>query len=47
MTTGVGTETKTYKIQWTFDTTGLSQLQIDALQAATAGITFTWENQNT
>ncbi|CAB4362493.1 MAG: hypothetical protein F2681_12775 [Actinobacteria bacterium] len=47
VTTGVGTETKTYKIQWTFDTTGLSQLQIDALQAATAGITFTWENQNT
>lgn len=45
-TTAAASESKTYQIQWTFDTTGLTQVQVDALQQATAGVTFVWEMQN-
>ena len=39
-------ESKTYQITWTFDTTGLTQTQLDALQGAHAGIDFEWEIQS-
>lgn len=39
--------TKTYKISWVFDTTGLSQAAIDALQGKSASLNFEWELQNT
>lgn len=38
-----GTQSRTYKITWTFDTTGLSQTQVDALQGSHTGIDFQWE----
>jgi len=41
-----GTTVKTYKITWVFDTTGLTQLQIDALQGKASSINFEWELQN-
>jgi hypothetical protein len=46
-TTGlVSGESKTYKIQWTFDTSTLTQPQIDALQGKSTGINFVWELQS-
>lgn len=39
-------ESKVYKGTWTFDTTGLTQNQIDALQGATTSIDLVWELQN-
>jgi hypothetical protein len=39
-------ESKTYKFTWVFDTTGLDQTQIDALQGKAASINFEWELQN-
>jgi hypothetical protein len=45
-TTAVGA-TKTYKIDWVFDTSTLTQTQIDALQGRAASINFEWELQNT
>jgi hypothetical protein len=45
-TTAVGA-TKTYKISWVFDTSSLTQTQIDALQGKAASINFEWELQNT
>jgi len=41
-----GSVTKTYKFSWVFDTTSLTQLQIDALQGHGASINFEWELQN-
>lgn len=38
-----GTQTRTYRITWTFDTTGLSQAQVDQLQGAKTGIDLQWE----
>jgi hypothetical protein len=45
-TTSVGA-TKTYKISWVFDTSSLTQQEIDALQGKAASINFEWELQNT
>ncbi len=39
-------ETRTYKIQWTFDTSTLTQTQIDALQGKSTGLNFVWELQS-
>jgi hypothetical protein len=42
-----GGESRTYRITWTFDTTGLTQTQLDALQGAHTGIDLEWELQST
>jgi hypothetical protein len=42
-----GTHSRTYQITWTFDTTGMTQNQIDQLQGAHTGIDFQWELQST
>jgi len=42
----VGTSSRTIKITWTFDTTGLTPTQINALQGASAGQDFQWELQS-
>jgi len=41
-----GTQSRTYAITWTFDTTGLTQAQVDQLQGAHTGIDFQWELQS-
>lgn len=41
-----GTQTRTYEITWTFDTTGLTQSQLDNLQGAQTGVDFQWELQS-
>jgi hypothetical protein len=41
-----GTQTRTYEITWTFDTTGLSQDELDNLQGAKTGIDLQWELQS-
>ena len=38
-----GTKEKTYRLKWTFDTTGLTQSQIDQFQGAKTGIDMQWE----
>lgn len=38
-----GTHSRTYQLTWKFDTTGLSQAQIDQLQGAKTGIDMQWE----
>jgi hypothetical protein len=38
-----GTKSKTYRLKWTFDTTGLTQSQIDQYQGAKTGIDMQWE----
>jgi hypothetical protein len=43
---GTGNETRTYEITWTFDTTGLSQSALNALQGANTGLDFQWELQS-
>ena len=40
-----GTHSKTYQIRWQFDTSQLSQTQIDQLQGARTGIDLQWEMQ--
>lgn len=40
---GGAPESKTYQFTWTFDTTGLTQSQIDQLQGAKTGIDVQWE----
>jgi hypothetical protein len=40
-------ESRTYKFDWVFDTTGLSQVQINDLQGRSASINIHWELQNT
>lgn len=44
---GAGTQSRTYEITWTFDTTGLTQAAVDQLQGARTGIDFQWELQST
>jgi len=39
-------ENTTYRGTWEFDTDGLTQKQVDALQGATTGIEMVWELQN-
>jgi hypothetical protein len=41
-----GTQTRTYRITWTFDTAGLTQSTLDSLQGAQTGIDFQWELQS-
>jgi hypothetical protein len=41
-----GTQSRTYKITWTFDPTGLTQSQLDGLQGASTGVDFQWELQS-
>lgn len=41
-----GTQTRTYRITYTFDTTGVSQTTLDSLQGAQTGIDFQWELQS-
>lgn len=38
-----GTSSRTYRITWTFDTTGMTQNQIDQLQGDRTGIDMQWE----
>jgi len=45
-TTGTPGESTTYRGTWTFDTTGLTQQQIDALQGAQVSIDLVWELQS-
>ena len=40
-----GTQSRTYQITWQFDTTGMTQQEIDQLQGAKTGIDFQWELQ--
>lgn len=44
-TTGVAGESKTFQVTWTFDTTGLSQAAIDALQGKSVSADVVWELQ--
>ena len=44
-TTGTPGETKSYRVTWVFDTTGLTQTQIDALQGKSASADVVWELQ--
>jgi hypothetical protein len=41
-----GSQSRTYRITWEFDGTGLSQSQLDNLQGAQTGIDFQWELQS-
>ncbi len=45
-TTGTAGETKSYKATWTFDVTGLTQTQIDALQGKSVSVDVVWELQS-
>ena len=45
-TAPAGSTLKTYKISWVFDTSSLTQDQIDALQGKASSINFEWELQN-
>jgi hypothetical protein len=44
-TTGVAGESRTYDVTWTFDTSGLSQTAIDALQGKSVSADVVWELQ--
>jgi hypothetical protein len=46
-TTGTVGETRSYRANWTFDTTGMTQAQVDALQGATVHADIVWEFQST
>lgn len=41
------TASRTYKISWTFDTTGMTQAAIDQLQGSRTGIDIQWELRTT
>jgi hypothetical protein len=41
-----GTSARTYKITWTFDTSGMTQDQLNALQGSHTGLDFQWELQS-
>ncbi|WP_251151936.1 hypothetical protein [Cellulosimicrobium sp. Marseille-Q4280] len=45
-TTGTPGESMTYRGTWTFDTTGLTQQQVDALQGAQVSVDLVWELQS-
>jgi hypothetical protein len=45
MTAGTPGETKVYRGTWSFDTAGLSQQQVDALQGARVSVDLVWELQ--
>ncbi len=46
VTTGTPGETKSYRATWTFDVTGLTETQVDALQGMSASIDVEWEIQS-
>ncbi|GEP35334.1 hypothetical protein NSZ01_31020 [Nocardioides szechwanensis] len=41
-----GTQSRTYQITWTFDTTGLTQTQVDNFQGTHTGLDLQWELQS-
>ena len=41
-----GVSSKTYRMTWRFDTTGLTQQQVDQMQGARTGIDMQWEMQS-
>lgn len=41
-----GTQARTYQVTWTFDTTGLTQAQVDQFQGSHTGIDLQWELQS-
>ena len=41
-----GTQSRTYQVTWKFDTTGMTQSQLDALQGSQTGIDIQWELQS-
>ena len=45
-TTTSGTQTKTYKFTWTFDTTGLTPAAVNALEGKSVRTDIEWELQN-
>jgi hypothetical protein len=45
-TAGTAGEQASYRISWTFDTSGLSQSQIDSLQGTTTSLDTVWELQS-
>jgi hypothetical protein len=45
-TTGTPGETHSYRATWTFDTTGMTQAQVDALQGASVSSDIVWELQS-
>lgn len=45
-TTTSGTTTKSYKFTWTFDTTGLTPAQVNALEGKSVRTDIEWELQN-
>lgn len=44
-TVAPGVSSKTYRMTWKFDTTGMTQQQIDQMQGAKTGIDMQWEMQ--
>lgn len=46
-TKGAGTLAKTYKFSWVFDTTGLTEAEVNALQGTDVQANFEWELENT
>ena len=45
-TVPVGVSSRTYRLTWKFDTTGMTQAQVDAMQGARTGIDMQWEMQS-
>ncbi len=45
-TVPTGVSSRTYRMTWRFDTTGMSQAQIDQMQGARTGIDMQWEMQS-
>ncbi|KRE94771.1 hypothetical protein ASG76_10290 [Nocardioides sp. Soil774] len=41
-----GVSSKTYRMTWRFDTTGMTQQQVDQMQGAKTGIDMQWEMQS-
>lgn len=41
-----GTSSRTYRLTWTFDTTGMTQHEVDQLQGDKTGIDMQWELQS-
>jgi hypothetical protein len=45
-TVPVGVSSRTYRMTWKFDTTDMTQAQVDAMQGAKTGIDMQWEMQS-
>lgn len=46
-TSGTPGESRTYRATWTFDTTGMTQAEVDALQGSRVSSDIVWEMQST